>query len=245
MNMFTKNSKAPRSTSATPPRKRGRPPGPTAQGEETRERLYDAAIALIAERGFEAATLRDVAARAGVSAGLLYRYFPSKRAVVLALYDDLSAQCVARAGAMPAGSWRDRFAFALDLSLQVLRPHRQALTSLIPVLVGTGDEGLFSPAVAFSRERVQELFRGAVEGARDAPRGEVAAALGRLLYLAHLAVLLWWLLDRSASQRATTGLVRLIRRALPALTWGLKLKAVRDVILEGNELFAAEIGERV
>jgi AcrR family transcriptional regulator len=238
--MFTKNVK---STAAGAKRGRGRPPGPTAQGEETRQRLYDAAIALVAERGFEAATLRDVAARAGVSAGLLYRYFPSKRAVVLALYDDLSAQCVTRAVAMPAGSWRDRFAFTLDLSLQVLRPHRQALTSLIPVLVSTGDEGLFSPGVAFSRERVEGLFRAAVEGAKDAPRGEVAAALGRLLYLAHLAVLLWWLLDRSAAQRATSGLVRLIRRALPALSWGLKLKAVRDVILEGHQLFAAEIGE--
>ena len=44
---------------------------------------------LIAERGYDATTLRDVAERAGVSAGLLYRYFPSKRAVVLALYDEL------------------------------------------------------------------------------------------------------------------------------------------------------------
>lgn len=236
--MFTKNSKRQTDIAPAPARrKRGRPPGPTAQGEETRQRLYETALALMAERGFEAATLRDVASRAGVSPGLLYRYFPSKRAVVLALYDDLSAQCVARAGEMPAGSWRDRFAFTLDLSLGVLRPHRKALASLIPVLVSNGEDGLFSPSVAFSRERVLGLFRSAVEGAKDAPRGEVATALGRLLYLAHLAVLLWWLLDRSASQRATAGLVKLIQRALPALSWGLKLKAVREVVLTGDRLF--------
>jgi len=47
---------------------------------------------LIGERGYDAATLRDVAARAGVSPALLYRYFPNKRSVVLALYDELSGR---------------------------------------------------------------------------------------------------------------------------------------------------------
>ncbi|HEY9462479.1 MAG TPA: helix-turn-helix domain-containing protein, partial [Vicinamibacterales bacterium] len=79
--MFTKNSKS---------AKRGRPPGRTVEGEATRHRLYETAIRLIGEQGYEATTLRDVAKRAGVSAGLLYRYFPSKRSVVLALYDELS-----------------------------------------------------------------------------------------------------------------------------------------------------------
>ena len=31
-------------------------------------------------------------------------------------------------------------------------------------------------------------------------------AIGRLLYLLHLAILLWWLLDKSMKQRATTAL---------------------------------------
>ena len=92
INMFTKNSK---------PRPRGRPPGRTAEGDATRRRLYETAIGLIGERGFEATTLRDVASRAGVSAGLLYRYFPSKRSIVLALYDDLS-DSFARGGRGPA-----------------------------------------------------------------------------------------------------------------------------------------------
>ena len=83
MNMFTENVKR---------RKRGRPPGPTAQGAAARDRLYDTAIELIAARGYEATTLRDIAKEAGVSVGLLYRYFPSKQAVVIALYDELSCR---------------------------------------------------------------------------------------------------------------------------------------------------------
>src|SRR3954451_22179431 len=73
-------------------RGRGRPPGRTSEGEASRRRLYDLAVRMIASRGYEATTLRDIAKRAGVSPGLLYRYFPSKRAVVLALYDDLSTE---------------------------------------------------------------------------------------------------------------------------------------------------------
>ena len=58
-------------------RRRGRPAGPTAQGVAARARLYETAIRMIAKRGYEATTLRDIAAEAGVSVGLLYRYFPS------------------------------------------------------------------------------------------------------------------------------------------------------------------------
>ena len=105
MNMFTKNVK---------PRKRGRPPGQTPQGAAARDRLYATAMQLIAARGYEATTLRDIAKEAGVSVGLLYRYFPSKQAVVIALYDELSSEYARQAAAMPPGRWRDRFIFALN-----------------------------------------------------------------------------------------------------------------------------------
>src|SRR6266403_1349096 len=126
--MFTKNVKEPQASNQR--RGPGRPPGPTHQGAAARLRLYNTAIELIAERGYEATTLRDVATRAGVSVGLLYRYFPSKQAVVLSLYDDLSAKYAARATKMDAGKWRDRFLFALTTSLQVLKPHRSTLAAL-------------------------------------------------------------------------------------------------------------------
>src|SRR5713101_233169 len=88
----------------------------------------------------------------------IYRYFPSKRAVVLALYDELSAQYAARAAQMRPGRWRERFLHALRASLEVLRPHRDTLASLVPILVGDANEGLFAPSTAFSRIRVQGVF---------------------------------------------------------------------------------------
>jgi AcrR family transcriptional regulator len=227
MNMFTKNVK---------PRKRGRPPGQTAQGAAARERLYAVAMQSIAARGYEATTLRDIAKEAGVSVGLLYRYFPSKQAVVIALYDELSSDYAREAAAMAPGRWRDRFLFALKTSLDVLKPHRLALRALTPVLVGDPEEGIFSASTAFSRLRVQRVFEESVTGASDAPKQPLAEALGRLLYLLHLAVLLWWLLDKSPNQRATAALVSLTRQLLPSAGLALRVPPVRKFVISVDEL---------
>jgi AcrR family transcriptional regulator len=238
--MFIKNSK--RGTAAKPAaataaaRGRGRPRGTTDQGAAAREQLYKTAIKLIATRGYEATTLRDIAKKADVSVGLLYRYFPSKRAVVLALYDDLSAQYAARASKMEPGPWRTRFLFAVETSLAVLTRQRATLAALTPVLVGDPAEGLFASATAFSRQRVQAVFHQAVLGASDAPEAEDAAALGRLLYVVHLSVILWWLLDKSPKQRATTELMAMIERLLPVASLALRLGPARAFVRAADVL---------
>jgi AcrR family transcriptional regulator len=236
--MFTKTVNP--DTSPEPGRrKRGRPPGTTPQGEAARARLYATALGLIGERGYEGTTLRDVAHKAGVSATLLYRYFPNKRALLVAFYDELSIEQQARAAKMPAPAhWRDRFMYSLDASLDVLRPHRRTLAALMPALVAAGDDGLFGAATAGSRERVMGVFQDAVTGAKDAPRGGLAPALGRLLYLAHLGIILWWLLDRSANQRTTSALVALIRQILPAASLAVRLPHVGRFVTAGDRLFS-------
>ncbi len=225
--MFTEKAK---------PRKRGRPPGQTAQGAETRDRLYATAMGLITRRGYQGTTLREIAKQANISVGLLYRYFPSKQALILAFYDELSAGFARQAGNMHPGRWRDRFIFALTTSLHSLEAHRVALQALAPVLVGDPDEGVFSERTAFSRQRVQPVFEDAVVGATDAPKQPLAAALGRLLYLVHLAVLLWWLFDKSPRQRATSALVSLTEQLLPSGALALRVPPVRRFVIAVDEL---------
>jgi AcrR family transcriptional regulator len=227
MNMFTENVK---------PRKRGRPAGPSAQGAAARGRLYATAIRMISERGYEATTLRDIAKAAGVSVGLLYRYFPSKQAVIVALYDELSQDFAGHAASMKPGKWRDRFLFALQTSLRALQQHRTTLRALIPVLIGDPDDGVFADGTAFSRLRVQQVFEAAVIGSADAPKPELAAALGRVLYLVHLAVLLWWLLDKTPKQRATDALVTLTEHLLPSAALTLRLPPIRRFVIAIDEL---------
>ena len=52
--------------------------GRSRRREDTRQRLFVAAVELIAERGFSATTVDDIAARAGVAKGTVYYNFESK-----------------------------------------------------------------------------------------------------------------------------------------------------------------------
>ena len=56
-----------------------------SDGARTHDAIRQAAIALIAERGFEAMTLRELAERVGLQPGSLYRYFPSKNRMLVEL----------------------------------------------------------------------------------------------------------------------------------------------------------------
>lgn len=55
------------------------------RAEETRERIVQAAKALIATKGFDETSIEDITARAGVSIGSFYTYFKRKEDVVRAL----------------------------------------------------------------------------------------------------------------------------------------------------------------
>ena len=53
--------------------------------EETRGRILDKAAELFLSQGFEATTTRDIAAEAGLAAGTLFNYFPSKETLAMSM----------------------------------------------------------------------------------------------------------------------------------------------------------------
>ncbi|UCM87735.1 TetR/AcrR family transcriptional regulator [Streptomyces marincola] len=64
--------------------------------EERRRRIADAVCALADERGLEGVTLRDVAARAGVSMGAVQRCFRTKEEMLRFAIDHVGQRVVAR-----------------------------------------------------------------------------------------------------------------------------------------------------
>lgn len=220
-------------------RKRGRPPGPTAQGLRTRETLYETAIRAFGEHGYEATTMRRVAMEAGVSPGLLYRYFPSKSAVVGELYDRLSASFATFAP--PPGTMADRFDATLQASLATLQPHHDVLRALLGVLLRDPAVGLLAPATVASRQRVRGRFEAAMAGATDAPEASFAVVLGRLAYWAQMATILWWLLDRSPHRRATDELRGWWTRALRLLSATRWVPGLRTTLGQLDELVSAAL----
>lgn len=58
--------------------------------EERRQEILDAARVVFVEKGYDAATVNDIAAEAGVAAGSIYRYFASKADLIAAV----AGECV-------------------------------------------------------------------------------------------------------------------------------------------------------
>jgi AcrR family transcriptional regulator len=96
--------------------------------------LLKAGADVIAERGFEAATMAEIAARAGAPIGSLYRFFPNKDALADALirrYRELIDAAFARIDARRASTTTEEFADALLTSLHELRGDSRAVFALL------------------------------------------------------------------------------------------------------------------
>ncbi|WP_329616640.1 TetR/AcrR family transcriptional regulator [Streptomyces brevispora] len=96
-----------------------RPPDPSRRSERSRRAIHDAALGLVGEVGYGRTTIEAIAARAGVGKQTIYRWWPSKAAVLLDAFIDLGNRAAREAGEQAAG-FPDTGDLAADLKL-VLR----------------------------------------------------------------------------------------------------------------------------
>jgi AcrR family transcriptional regulator len=68
------------------------PPITTAAPSGLRRRILDAALELFEQRTYAATNVPDIAARAGVAVGSIYRHFPNKEALGSAVFAEAKAQ---------------------------------------------------------------------------------------------------------------------------------------------------------
>jgi AcrR family transcriptional regulator len=59
--------------------------------DERRREILDAATSLFRERGFDVTTVQAIAGKAGVAAGTVYLYFPSKEAILVAMQEEFES----------------------------------------------------------------------------------------------------------------------------------------------------------
>lgn len=84
--------------------KLGRPPGPSAAFPDRVDLVLKAAGEVFARRGFDAASVREIARSAGLTPAALYHYFPSKEALMEGLIDRMMAGPAEGIRAVEAGS---------------------------------------------------------------------------------------------------------------------------------------------
>jgi AcrR family transcriptional regulator len=103
------------------------------------QRMLDAAAALLDEVGYEATTTSHIAARARVSVGSLYQFFPDRRAVLQALavrsFSRFSDMLAERVAAFPLRRWQDAVDVVVDVFVEFSRtePAAQVLSFGGPV----------------------------------------------------------------------------------------------------------------
>lgn len=213
----------------------------SAKGEQTRRRVLDAALDLFREKGFEATTMRDIAAAAGMSLGAAYHYFDSKDALLLAYYEGMQSEHERRVaeGASPDAELRDRLDLAFRSKLAMLEGDRRLLAALFREL---GDPSrrlsVFSPETRGLRDASIGLFTEPFR--RGGLPGELVDLLGPAAWLAHLAVFLFFVHDSSEGARRTHALVdavlELFAGAASWLTHPLAAPARRRVLAAARRI---------
>ncbi|MFU0438056.1 TetR/AcrR family transcriptional regulator [Streptomyces sp. BG2AG] len=77
-------------------------PDASRRSDRSRRAIYAAALALVGENGYRRTTIEGIAARAGVGKQTIYRWWPSKAAVLMEAFLDLAARAAEQA--VPEGA---------------------------------------------------------------------------------------------------------------------------------------------
>lgn len=210
---------------------------PKTKSDETRARILDAAVELFRRRGFDAATMREIAAGAGVATGAAYYYFDSKDAIVLAFYDRAQREMEARVEEALAGTrdFEGRLRALIEVKLDYFAPDR----ALLGALAGHADPehplSPFSAATREIRERDVKFFERVLAESKIKVAADLGAHLPQMLWMYQMGVVLFWIYDRSPEQRRTRALIEksagMVARLIKVSGFPL-LRPVRKAVVE-------------
>jgi len=145
--------------------------GMRADARRNYERLLSAAAAAFAEHGADDVSLEEIARRAGVGIGTLYRHFPTRQALLEAVYRDQVEALRARAdellGSLPPGA---ALATWLRDLLEFGRTKRNLTSALLTTL--SKDSELLSSCSSMMRGAATDVLRCAQEAGAARPDAE-------------------------------------------------------------------------
>jgi AcrR family transcriptional regulator len=129
------------------------------RGERRVAEVLEAAAAVIAEAGYEAATMTGMAERAGASIGALYQYFPNKEAIAQALRKQYGDEM--RASWMPIATNGSKLSIKelVDRIFDVMIDFMETRPAYIPLLSAPRSYKKDSAARNRLREQFAALFR--------------------------------------------------------------------------------------
>jgi AcrR family transcriptional regulator len=179
-----------------------------------REQLVSLGHALIAERSFDAVSVDDVAAAAGISRGLLFHYFPTKRDFQVAVAERAADELLAATAPDPALAPLDQLRTSVESFLAYVTERRDAYLSLVRG-AASGE-----PALREVSDRTRAVLAGRVTdglGLEDAPPGVAIVVRGWVASAEEMVVT--WLADGDVDRDELLDLLvdGLIRQVVPLL----------------------------
>jgi AcrR family transcriptional regulator len=155
-------------------------PPKRADARRNYDRLLSAAAAAFAEHGADDVSLEEIARRAGVGIGTLYRHFPARQALLEAVYkDQVDGLDVLAAKLLTAESPGAALADWMRAFMAFGRTKR-SLSSALVATIGKNSE-LMSACGVILRNRTDQILRRA-QDAGEARPGVHAADIMRLTH---------------------------------------------------------------
>jgi AcrR family transcriptional regulator len=175
-----------------------------------RERILEAAMELATEGGYDAVQMREVAERADVALGTLYRYFPSKIHLLVSVLGDELEQLHDRLKAASAGPDDpvDRVFAVLQRSVRTMQRNPNLYGAVVRALM-FGDESTATENAAVS-SRMESIITRAMTYGVGEPKDE-DFAIARLIGKIWLADILSWLAGRSTVEQMESDLELAVR----------------------------------
>ncbi|HEV2134984.1 MAG TPA: TetR family transcriptional regulator [Terracidiphilus sp.] len=216
----------------------------TAKSEVTRRRILDAALSVFRERGFEAATMREIASAAGVAVGAAYYYFDSKDALVMAFYEQAQQEMTPELDRILAGSrtLEQRLRGIIGQKMEYFAPNRTLVSALSAHIDPEHPLSPFSAATAPIRDRDISFFARAVDDSKQRLPASILPYIPRLLWLYQMGVLLFWIYDHSPKQAKTQLLFDKSLAMLLALFKVASIPVLRPFLRPASELLKSVYG---
>jgi AcrR family transcriptional regulator len=175
------------------------------KSEETRARILEAALAVFRERGFDSATIREIAAKAEVAVGAAYYYFDSKDAIVMAFYERAQNELgpATETALVKSKTLETRVRTIVAQKFDYFGPNRSLLGALSAHSDPHHPLSPFSTQTASIRDADIALFDRAVQDSAVKLPRRIKPYLPRLLWMYQMGLILFWVYDGSAHQRRT------------------------------------------
>ncbi|HYK66366.1 MAG TPA: TetR family transcriptional regulator [Streptosporangiaceae bacterium] len=199
----------------------------TSRAGQTRSAIVTAALRLFRENGYDATTMRAIAAEAGVSTGNAYYYFASKEELLREFYARSLAEhaLAARSVLDTETEFAARLRGTLRALVDVLAPYHQFAAKFFKhAAEPTNPLSPFSPESSPVREASTALYREVVDGSTVRVGRPLRAQLPELLWLYSLGVILFWVHDSSPGCAKT---YTLIDRTVPLADRLISLSRLR------------------